>query len=284
MNVGTVDDVNDDGDEIRRNLTDEEKKLYEDNAMAFGKLTRCVSDDLLLPLTTAGGEKQSMWLVKQCLEENYAEVEAEDSLQDLQKKLTELHPADFEKSMFYIAKLEDLNVRLGKVGERYQLDELQLKLEVLSKLPDINDKRSSEKWSSFQSKYRETGAQASTSWSEFKKHLTREWKNIGAPTNVEGGKAGKALNIEVPGGKFFPFVCNHCKEKAGHKAADCPKKHIPRSVLMKQKKNGKGKKNGGGRQQRKEERNSCLLQLQERGPPDRRLPRVEGQEGQGREG
>ena len=246
------------GDPVRRNLTDAEKKLYEDNATSLGKLTRSVSDELLVALMVAGGPKQSVWLIKQWLETNYAEVVAADSLQDLQKKLTELHPSDFEQSMFYLAKLEDLNTRLGKVGANYQLDDLQLKLEVLNKLPDITDKRPYEKWSQFQGRYRENGAQTTT-WLEFKQHLTKEWKNIGAPTNGGGGKAGKALNVEVPGSKFFPFVCNHCKEKAGHKAADCPKKHIPRSVLMKQKKTGKGKKNGGGgNTEKKKETRACF--------------------------
>ena len=104
-------------------LTDDDKKRYKDNAMAMSKLTQCVSDELLTPLMTAAGDRKSVWHVKQWLETNYAEVSAEDSLQELQAQLRDCRPSDYEEAMFYLAKLEDINSRMARVGANYQLDE-----------------------------------------------------------------------------------------------------------------------------------------------------------------
>ena len=136
-------------------LTDDEKKLYEDNAAVLCKLMECVCDDLLVPLQNAGGPKESVFKVKEWLERQYGEVEAEDTLKDLRTKLAELHPADFEDSMYYLSKLEDLNTKIAKVGSKYAMDELELKLEVLAKLPNVSDDKPNEKWGGFQGVYLE---------------------------------------------------------------------------------------------------------------------------------
>ena len=223
-----------------RDLTNEEKKLYTDNATAVNKIIECVSDKLLVPLMVAAGPKKSVYLVKKWLETNYAEVKASDSLKDLMGKLSNLHPCDFEESIFYLAELEDLNHKLAKIGNRYSLDELQLKLEVLKKIPDASDDKPNEKWSSFQSAYRMEEKLEATTWTEFKEHLTREWKVISAPTNVDGSKkAGKALAVtEDAGSTYFPGQCGNCGKK-GHKASACK---APKGI----KKKGKGKTNGSG--------------------------------------
>jgi len=193
------------------------------------------------------GAKKLVYKVKQWLEKNYAEVRAKDSLKDLQKRLDDLHPSDFEDAMFYLAQLEDVNARLKKVGERYCLDELQLKLEVLKKLPDVSDSSPQEKWASFQSTYRKEDALSDITWSAFKDHLTVEWKVIGAPTNIAGSKkAGKALHtVHNAGSKWFPGRCGHCGRK-GHKQADCRDKDKPKSQLQGGKDNKKPSSGGSG--------------------------------------
>jgi Zinc knuckle len=76
-------------------------------------------------------------------------------------------------------------------------------------------------------------------WVDFKKHLTREWKQIGFPS---GGKSTeKALNVSTPGSAYFPFKCNWC-DKVGHKAQNCPDRLASKP---KAKKNGRG--GGGGK-------------------------------------
>ena len=221
-------------------LTNEEKKLYTDNVTAMNKIIECMSDKLLVPLMVAVGLKKSVYLVKKWLETNYVEVKALDSLKDLMGKLSDLHPCDFKESIFYLMELEDLNHKLAKIGNRYSLDELQLKLEVLKKIPDASDDKPNEKWSSFQSAYRMEEKLEVTTWMEFKEHLTREWKVISAPTNVDGSKkAGKALAVTKDAGStYFPGPCGNCGKK-GHKASACK---APKGS----KKKGKGKSNGGG--------------------------------------
>jgi len=92
-------------------------------------------------------------------------------------------------------QLEDVNAHLKKIGERYCLNELQLKLEVLKKLSGVSESSPQEKWASFQSTYHKEDVLRNVTWSTFKDHLTVEWKVIGAPTNIAGSKkAGKALH------------------------------------------------------------------------------------------
>jgi hypothetical protein len=140
--------------EVVTNLTRAEKKLYKDNAKSRSKLLMHVSTDIRELMTTAGGEKNSVFLMKRWFEDNFAEVTASDSLQDLNRKLNELHPGDYDHAMFYLGKLDALNVRLGKVEPqgKYKLDELQLKTVVLSKLPDGGN-NGPDKWGSFQADY-----------------------------------------------------------------------------------------------------------------------------------
>ena len=64
-------------------LTDEQKKIYLDNAKSKAKLCVHVSSKLLQPMLTASELKDSVYQMKQWFEENYAEVEVEESLQDL---------------------------------------------------------------------------------------------------------------------------------------------------------------------------------------------------------
>jgi len=241
--VTTNEDGDEEIDQVR--LTDAQKKLYEDNATALNKISSCVSDELLVPMMVEAGDKKSVWKIKKWLEKNYAEVRAQDSLKDLQKRLDELHPSDYEEAMFYLAQVEDINARLKKVGDRYSLDELQLKLEVLKKLPDVSDDNPQEKWSSFQSAYRKDDALSNTSWSDFKSHLTTEWKVIGAPNNISGSKkAGKALQTMTDAGsKWFPGRCSHCGRK-GHKKANCRDKDKPKSELQNKESKASGSNDG----------------------------------------
>jgi len=94
---GTKRLVDENGQEADVALTDAEKKLFEDNATVMCKLLECVCDELLVPMQVAGGENESVYRVKQWLEEQYGEVEAEDTLKDLREKLNDLHPTDFEE-------------------------------------------------------------------------------------------------------------------------------------------------------------------------------------------
>lgn len=57
--------------------------------------------------------------------------------------------------MFYLSKLEDLNAKIKGVGEKYTMDELELKLEVLGKLPKVSNDNPNEKWGGFQGVYLE---------------------------------------------------------------------------------------------------------------------------------
>jgi hypothetical protein len=225
-------------------LTEEEKKLYLDNAKSRANLCVHVSQELLIPMLTAGGTTQkSLYLMKQWFEENYAEVEAEESLQDLTREFNALHPGNFEHAMFYLGNIDNCNARLVKVDAtgKYMMDDLQLINTVLSKILDNKDGKMAEMWAPFQVKYREQGRIAGTTWVEFKKHLTREWKQIGSPS---GGKStGKALNVSTPGSAYYPFKCNWC-DKAGHKAQNC---HDRLAGKPKTKKNGRGGGGGGGK-------------------------------------
>jgi hypothetical protein len=138
-------------------FTDEQKKLYLDNAKSRAQLCVHVSEELLIPMLTAGGEaKKSVWLMKQWFEENYAEVEAEESLQDLTREFNALHPGDFEHAMFYLGNVDNCNARLAKVDAtgKYKMDDLQLINAVLTRLPDNKDGKMAEKWAPFQAKYR----------------------------------------------------------------------------------------------------------------------------------
>ena len=224
-------------------LTEDEKKLYLDNAKSRAKLCVHVADKLLIPMLTAGGtEKKSMYLMKQWFEENYAEVEAEELLQDLTREFNALHPGDFEHAMFYLGNIDNCNARLARVDitGKYMMDDLQMINAVLSKIPDNKDGKMAEKWAPFQAKYREQGRITGTTWVDFKKHLTREWKQIGSPSGVKS--TGKALNVSTPGSAYFPFKCNWCG-KVGHKAQNCPDRLAGKP---KAKQNGRGGGGGGG--------------------------------------
>ena len=62
-------------------LSNEEKKLFEDNTSVMCKLMECVCDELLVPMHVAGGENESVYKVKRWLEEQF------DTLKDLREKL-----------------------------------------------------------------------------------------------------------------------------------------------------------------------------------------------------
>ena len=168
-------------------LMEEEEQLYKDNTKSRSKLMIHVHKDLLQPMLTAGGEKKSVWLMKQWFKENFGEIEVEESLQDLTREFNELNPGDFDSAMMFIGKIDSVNARLGKIDAtgKYKHDELQLIMHVLAKLPDNKDGKTNEKWAPFQAEYRKAGKMTGTTWLEFKTHLTREWKHIGTP---KGGK------------------------------------------------------------------------------------------------
>ena len=106
-------------------------------------------------LTAGGAAKKSMYLMKQWFEENYAEVEAEELLQDLTREFNMLHPGDFEHAMFYLGNLDNINAHLAKVDAtgRYMMDDIQLSNAVLLKIPNNKDGKMAEKWAPFQVKY-----------------------------------------------------------------------------------------------------------------------------------
>jgi hypothetical protein len=83
--------------------------------------------------------------MKQWFKENYGDVKVEESLQDLIRELIELHPSDHEHAMFYSGKIDNCNARLAKIDDRYKKDDLELIIAALSKIPDNNDSRTSEK-------------------------------------------------------------------------------------------------------------------------------------------
>ena len=238
------------GNAVQVPLTDEEKKLRKDNDASRGKMMRYVDQTLRQPMDTAGGPKKSVWLMKQWLKQNFGVVTAADSLQELNEKKTKLHPGDYKECMFYLSKLEDLNNKLGAIEStgKYKLDELELKTEVLAKIPDGGN------WASFKAEYRKKDSLSGTSWADFKDHLTREWLSQKSPSG--GTSTGKALTIQVPGSAYFPYDCGWCGVK-GHKLANCPEKKAGKPKVAKSgwnekkhAKNGsaaksKGPKNGG---------------------------------------
>ena len=195
------------GQAIQVPLTDVEKKLYKDNAASKAKLLRYVDKTLHGPMMAASGPKESVWLIKQWFQLEFGEVTAEDSLPKLNRQKTELHPGDFKECMYYLGKLESINIKLGQIEStgKYKLDELQLKTEVLSKIPDNTDGKTTEKWAPFKAEYRKKNSLSGTTWIDFKDHLTREWKQFGSPSG--GIKTGKALTVQVPGSPYFPFDC-----------------------------------------------------------------------------
>ena len=203
-------------------ITEEDEKLFIDNHRVTNKLMECMSNELVEMADHKGGPKRSAYLIKTWLDGQFGYVRAEDSLQELKKKLKELEPSDYEEAMGFLSKFEEINYRMEALDKKYKMNDLQMILEILDKLPDVSDKKPQEKWSNFQAKYRENDALKKTSWNDFSDHLMREWRQIGAPGG--GKKEGKALNVRsnAPGGKFFPGKCNKCHQK-GHKAADCPK-------------------------------------------------------------
>jgi len=110
-------------------LTNAEKKLYEENAKSRAKLVQYVHQTLLEPMIASGGDKGSVYLMKEWLKLNYAEVTAEDSLMELTEELKKLHPGDYKDALLYLGMIESLNAKLGSLdaGDKYKLDELQLK-------------------------------------------------------------------------------------------------------------------------------------------------------------
>ena len=88
----------------RRFHSPSQKKRYKDNAKSYSKLIQCTDDTLLESIEAAGGPKNSVWLMKQWLRLNYAEVTAEDSLMDLGKELRELHPGDYKEAFLYLGQ------------------------------------------------------------------------------------------------------------------------------------------------------------------------------------
>ena len=225
--------IAEDGTSSEVNITNNDRKLYEANATSLNKMIQCMSDNLVEATTLVAGEKESAWLVKQWLDENYGQVTAEDSIKSLEDEWNEVNPSNFEQALFYISKLEDINNRLGKIEAqgvvgKYKKDELQLKIQVLSHLKNLDDNG----WAAFLSEYRKKNALNSTSWKDFKHHLITQWKDVGKPTkDGKGDKTGKALHVTAQGGKYFPYKCNHCGKK-GHKARFCPDKDKPKDELQ----------------------------------------------------
>jgi hypothetical protein len=113
-------------------LTDEQNKLYLDNAKSKNKLSVHVSADILEPMLMAGGPKNAVYMMKQWFEENFGDAKVEDSLQDLIREFNELHPSNHEHAMFYIGKIDNVNARLAKINDRYKKDDLELIIAVLS--------------------------------------------------------------------------------------------------------------------------------------------------------
>jgi hypothetical protein len=138
-------EVDEDGDEnvIHVPLTDKEKQLYKDNAKSRNKLSLYVRKDILELMLTAGGPKQSVWLIKQWFEQNYGDARREDTLQDLIRQFNELHPGDFTEAMLYIGKVDSLNTCLGKIEAKYMKSDLELIIMTLTKIPDNKDGKTS---------------------------------------------------------------------------------------------------------------------------------------------
>ena len=103
------------GQAIQVPLTDVEKKLYKDNAASKAKLLRYVDKTLHGPMMAASGPTESVWLIKQWFQLEFGEVTAEDSLPELNRQKTELHPGDFKECMFYLGMLESINIKLGQI-------------------------------------------------------------------------------------------------------------------------------------------------------------------------
>ena len=68
-------------------------------------------ETLLEPMIAAGGDKGSVYLMKEWLKLNYAEVTAEDSLMELTEELKKLHPGDYKAALLYLGMIESLNTK-----------------------------------------------------------------------------------------------------------------------------------------------------------------------------
>ena len=191
-----------------RDTTKLENRRYAARSAAWTYLVASCSGKAYALIERCAGDPFAAWTI---LQEKYCATDAEENYPDLAEAFAACKLVEVKRDPeLWFNDLDHLNHRIGKINEKYEKDDLQMKSHIMNSMSGGYDP--------VIVKFR--GELAETSLIKIRKEIVLQYKSL-LKTKGKGGSES-ALMAKHPF-KKFKGNCRNCG-KQGHKAVDCPSK------------------------------------------------------------
>ena len=188
-----------------RETTSVENRRYLARAAAWTYLVSSCTGKAYALIEPCQGDPVKAWKV---LQAKYCATDAEENYPELAETFAACNLVGTkEDPELWFNNMEHLNNRIGKINERYRLDDLQLKSHIMTSMCN--------QYSSVVVKFR--GDLAETPIDKLKKEIVLQYKSL-LKSSSNKVMAATVGNSKTP--KKFKGTCKNCG-KVGHKKADC---------------------------------------------------------------
>ena len=171
---------------VERAPTPREIRHYRPNREAMTGLITSMEDTSLRHRLTKKRNAHAMWQLL------LSEFETAYALKDLpvfKQQMERLSPKDFDKPESYFRKADDINERLGLIGDKFVKSDEEMNMILFSAIPD-----NVESWRQWKNNLQDT--QASMTAKDFRASLKRQWELNGHPCGGKGFKGFKDKSNE----------------------------------------------------------------------------------------
>ena len=192
-----------------RATTSSENRQYLARASAWTYLVASCTGKAYALIEHCQGDPAKAWKI---LQEKYCATDAEENYPDLAESLAACNLNGIQRDPeLWFNDLDHLNNRIGKINEKYRLDDLQLKSHMMNSM--------SSNYASVITKFR--GELAETPLRKLQKEVVLQYKQL-AKESEKNGKSESVLTATTSRNSFKKFKgnCKHCG-KIGHKKAEC---------------------------------------------------------------
>ena len=209
-----------DGAGVMQDATADQTKAYKSDMEGQSYLATCLKNhtDLLREAQMAGVSAYAQF---DYLDKKFRQRDQTKLYTELQQEMRNCNPNDYHDGYKFIAKLEKLNKEVEKVSAGNQMNDIQLKVFLFTKIwkPDKGEVNA---WTSFTSKYDEDGVLNAVTLEEFGQHMKNHWTQHGSPGDVSDAsqKALYSRDVRNDGDRRMVPTCEICGRQ-GHTGVKC---------------------------------------------------------------
>ena len=203
-----------------------ENRKYNARTAAWTYLVASCSDKAYALIERCEGDPFKAWTV---LQEKYCSTDAEENYPELAEAFSACKLIEVKSDPeLWFNNLDHLNMRICRINEKYEKDELQMKAHIMNSMSSGYDP--------VILKFR--GELAETSLVKLRKEIVLQYKSLLKVKGKSTSESALLANANKHPFKKFKGTCRNCG-KLGHKAAECRSKATEGNGGV-----GKGKGNG----------------------------------------